>query len=65
MAQHEIFYAICDLFNEGEVVVDKDIAFDVISAARETFPEFEIEFGEYDRDKGNFPIHVTNYAEAK
>lgn len=28
MAKHEIFYALCDLFNEGEAVVEKSMQID-------------------------------------
>lgn len=40
MAKHGIFYALCDLFNEGEAVVSIDNAKQVITAARHTLPEF-------------------------
>lgn len=65
MAKHEIFYALCDLFNEGEVVVGKDIIIKVIDVARHTFPEFVISVGKYDSDKKTHVLHVDNFNEAK
>ncbi len=65
MAQHEIFYAICSLFNEGEVVVSKDIVCKVIDAARHTLPEFVISVGRYDSDTKTHVLYVENFKEAK
>ena len=65
MAQHEIFYAICALFNEGEVVVSKDIVCKVIDAARHTLPEFVISVGRYDSGTKTHVLYVDNYKEAK
>lgn len=50
MAKHEIFYAICALFNEGEVVVSMDNAKQVMTAARHALPEFIVCAGLYDPD---------------
>lgn len=65
MAQYEIFYAICALFNEGEVVVSKDIVCKVIDAARHTLPEFVISVGRYDSDTKTHVLYVENFKEAK
>lgn len=62
---HEIFYAICSLFNEGEVVVSKDIVCKVIDAARHTLPEFVISVGRYDSDTKTHVLYVENFKEAK
>jgi len=40
-SNHEIFYAICSLFNEGEAVVSIDNAKKEITAVRNTLPDFE------------------------
>ncbi|PWB04383.1 hypothetical protein C5O23_00220 [Duncaniella muris] len=64
-SNHEIFYAICSLFNEGEVVVSKDIVCKVIDAARHTFPEFVICTGRYDSDKKTHVLYVDNFKDAK
>lgn len=65
MAQHEIFYAVCSLFNEGEVVVSIDNAKQVITAARHTLPEFMVCYGLYDPDDKTIELYVENYKDAK
>lgn len=65
MAQHEIFYAICSLFNEGEVTVNNDMVCKVIDAARHTLPEFIIGIRGYDPDKKTHVLFVKNFKDAK
>lgn len=65
MAQHEIFYAVCSLFKEGEVVVSIDNAKQVITAARHTLPEFVVCSGLYDPDNKTIELYVENYKDAK
>lgn len=62
MAKHEIFYALTDLFNEGEVEVKKDMANKVVELAIEVFPEFQMTYLE---KKDTYHIKVENYKEAK
>ena len=42
MANHSIFFAVCDLFNEGEAIVKMDDAKQVITAAQHTLPDFVV-----------------------
>ena len=65
MAKHEIFYALCSLFNEGEVVVCVDNAKQVITAARHTLPDFVVCAGLYDPDNRTIELYVENYKDAK
>lgn len=65
MAQHEIFYAACSLFNEGEVEVGNDIVCKVIDAVHHTLPEFVLGKGKYDPDKKAHVLYVANFKEAK
>lgn len=65
MAKHEIFYALCDLFNEGEAVVSIDNAKQVITVARHTLPEFVVCSGLYDPDNKTIELYVENYKQAK
>lgn len=65
MAKHEIFYALCDLFNEGEAVVSIDNAKPVITVARHTLPEFVVCSGLYDPDNKTIELYVENYKQAK
>lgn len=62
MAKHEIFYAVCDLFNEGEVEVKKEIANKVVEVAIELFPEFRMTYAE---KKDTYNIKVENFKDAK
>ena len=62
MAKHEIFYAVCNLFNEGEVNVKKDIANKVVEVAIELFPEFQMTYLE---KADIYNIKVENYKDAK
>lgn len=61
MAKHEIFYALCSLFNEGEVVVSMDNAKQVMTAARHALPEFIVCAGLYDPDNKT----IEHYKQAK
>lgn len=62
MAKHEIFYALCDLFNEGEIEVKKEIANKVVEVAIEVFPEFQMTYLEKET---TYNIKVENYKYAK
>lgn len=62
MAKHEIFYAVCDLFNEGEVEVNKEIANKVVEVAIELFPEFKMTCEEKTETNS---IKVENFKDAK
>lgn len=62
MAKHEIFYALTDLFNEGEVEVKKDIANKVAELAIEVFPDFRMT---YEEKAETYNIRVENLKEAK
>lgn len=65
MAKHEIFYAICDLFNEGETVVSIDNAEQVFTAARHTLPDFSVCSGLYDPDNKTIELYVENFKQVK
>ena len=65
MAKHGIFYAICALFNEGEVVVSMDNAKQVMTAARHALPEFNVCSGLYDPDNKTIELYVENFKQAK
>ncbi len=62
MAKHEIFYALCDLFNEGEIEVKKEIANKVVEVAIEVFPEFQMTYTE---KENSYNIKVENFKDAK
>lgn len=62
MAKYEIFYALTDLFNEGETEVRKDIANKVVELAIEVFPEFKMT---YEEKAETYNIKVENLKEAK
>lgn len=62
MAKHEIFYALCDLFNEGEIEVKKEIANKVVEVAIEVFPEFQMTCLEKET---TYNIKVENFKDAK
>ena len=64
-SNHEIFYAICSLFNEGEAVVSIDNAKQVITAARHTLPEFVVCAGLLDPESKTIEHYVENYKDAK
>ena len=65
MANHEIFYAICSLFNEGEAVVSMNDAKQVMTAARHALPEFNVCSGLYDPDNKTIELYVENFKQAK
>jgi hypothetical protein len=65
MAKHEIFYALCSLFNEGEAVVGIDNAKQVMTAAQHALPEFIVRPGLYDPYNKTIELHVENYEQAK
>lgn len=65
MAKHEIFYALCSLFNEGEAVVSMNDAKQVMTAARHALPEFIVCAGLYDPDNKTIELYVENYKQAK
>ena len=65
MAKHEIFYAVCSLFNEGEVVVNVNDAKQVMTAARHTLPDFVVCSGLYDPKDKTIELYVENFKEAK
>ena len=62
MAKHEIFHALCSLFNEGEVEIRKDIANKVAEAAIELFPDFQMTCLE---KADSYHIKVENFKEVK
>ncbi len=62
MAKHEIFYALCDLFNEGEAEIKKEIANKVVEVAIEVFPEFQMTYTE---KENSYNIKVENFKDAK
>jgi len=62
---HEIFYALCDLFNEGEAVVSMNDAKQVMTAARHALPEFNVCSGLYDPDNKTIELYVENFKQAK
>lgn len=65
MAKHKIFYALCDLFNEGEAVVSMNDAKQVMTAARHALPEFTVRPGLYDPCDETIELHVENFKQAK
>lgn len=65
MAKHKIFYALCDLFNEGEAVVSMNDAKQVMTAARHALPEFNVCSGLYDPDNKTIELYVENFKQAK
>lgn len=65
MAKHGIFYALCDLFNEGEAVVSMNDAKQVMTAAQYALPEFTVRPGLYDPCDETIELHVENFKQAK
>lgn len=65
MAKHEIFYAICDLFNEGKTTIEAKKAIEVINASELVLPEFRIRAGLYDPVANAIGLYVENYEQAK
>lgn len=62
---HSIFYAVCDLFNEGAAVVKIDDAKQVMTAAQHTLPDFVVCSGLYDPDNKTIELYVENYKQVK
>lgn len=62
MAKHEIFCALTDLFNKGEVEIKKDIANKVVEVAIEIFPDFQMTYLE---KAETYNIKVENFADVK
>lgn len=65
MAKHEIFHALCDLFNEGEAVVSMNNAGRVMAAAHYALPEFILRSGKYNPDNKTIELSVENHKQAK
>lgn len=65
MIKRKIFYALCDLFNEGEAVVSMNDAKQVMTAARHALPEFNVCSGLYDPDNKTIELYVENFKQAK
>lgn len=65
MAKHKIFYALCDLFNEGEAVVSMNDAKQVMTAAQYALPEFTVRPGLYAPCDETIELHVENFKQAK
>lgn len=65
MAKHGVFYALCDLFNEGAAVVSVYNAKQVMTAAQYALPEFSVRPGLYDPCDETIELHVENFKQAK
>lgn len=65
MNQHPIFYALCDLFNEGITSVDAMLTMSVIEAAKHALPTFDVRAGLLASDGKTQILHVDNYENAK
>lgn len=60
-----IFYALCDLANEGHTTVKNTIAAQVIEAAGLVFPEAVICGGIYNAADNSRVLYVDNYKQIK
>lgn len=65
MNKHEVFYALCDLFNEGTTSVEVGMTMNVIEAAKHALPTFDVRAGLLAPDGKTQILHVDNYEKVK